>query len=237
MRLLVTRPEPGASRTAALLEDLGHEPVVLPLSRVIPMAPANDPGDDPAGFVAASSSNALRHAAPDLLARLSGRVCHVVGDSTAAAARAAGLRVGHVMPGAGALGRRLARELAPGTRLDYLCGRIRLPTIEDLCLAAGIVVYAIETYDTETVTYTPAELAARLSVLPFDGVLLYSRVAAAGFRALLASRDLSRQFDGAELFCLSSGIADALGTIDGARVVLAAEPSETALLARIGRAG
>ena len=38
MRVLVTRAEPQASRTAAKLRALGHEPLVAPLSETRPVA-------------------------------------------------------------------------------------------------------------------------------------------------------------------------------------------------------
>mgnify|MGYP000900718465 CR=1 FL=1 len=38
VRVLVTRPEPGACRTAAKLRTFGFDPVILPLSRTRPLA-------------------------------------------------------------------------------------------------------------------------------------------------------------------------------------------------------
>ncbi|TJX45058.1 MAG: uroporphyrinogen-III synthase, partial [Mesorhizobium sp.] len=35
LRVLVTRPEPGASRTARKLEEMGFEPLLLPLTETV----------------------------------------------------------------------------------------------------------------------------------------------------------------------------------------------------------
>ena len=59
MRLLVTRPEPEATRTAALLRSHGHDVIVAPLLRVEPVAEvAFGPG--PWAALAFTSANAVR---------------------------------------------------------------------------------------------------------------------------------------------------------------------------------
>ena len=58
LRVLVTRPQPGADRTAARLQEAGFEPIVLPLSEIVAVAPAL-PASLP-GAVAISSANAVR---------------------------------------------------------------------------------------------------------------------------------------------------------------------------------
>ncbi|RWD19075.1 MAG: uroporphyrinogen-III synthase, partial [Mesorhizobium sp.] len=35
LRVLVTRPEPGASRTAQRLEEMGFQPILLPLTETV----------------------------------------------------------------------------------------------------------------------------------------------------------------------------------------------------------
>ncbi|MBN9252948.1 MAG: uroporphyrinogen-III synthase, partial [Mesorhizobium sp.] len=89
-RVLITRPEPGASHTARKLAELGFEPVLLPLSDTIPLFPEPSAVPSDAAAVAITSANAIRHAAPDLLSALSSLPCHAVGTKTAQAARSAG---------------------------------------------------------------------------------------------------------------------------------------------------
>lgn len=87
MRVLVTRPQPGADSTAAALRALGHEALVLPLLTTESLAwppPSTLPD-----AVLLTSAASVRHAGPgaDALRRLP---AHCVGAATAAAARAAG---------------------------------------------------------------------------------------------------------------------------------------------------
>lgn len=234
MRLLVTRPEPGASRTAAALAALGHEPVVLPLSRIVPVAAPDLAAAEPFDLVGAASVNALRHAPAALIARLRPLPCHVVGQATAAAARQAGFAVGHVAPGAAALCRWLAGHVPAGARIAWLCGRVRLDLFEEGSRAAGIEPVPVETYDTLSVHYSRDELARRFGNRPFEGALLYSRVAALGFKALMTVEGMAELFAGARLYCLSEGIAAAFG--QGMPALVAAEPDESSMLARIGPA-
>lgn len=85
MKLLVLRPEPGASETAARARAIGLEPVVAPLFEIIGVAgPPVEAGRFDA--VLLTSANGARHAPAGLTAL----PCFAVGESTAAAARRAG---------------------------------------------------------------------------------------------------------------------------------------------------
>ncbi|HEY6258380.1 MAG TPA: uroporphyrinogen-III synthase, partial [Xanthobacteraceae bacterium] len=92
MRLVVTRPEPDAERTAAALSRLGHKVHVAPLMRIEPVADAAL-GSGPWSGVIFTSANAV-HAAAGLagLGALAGLRVFAVGSRTAAAAGAAGFR-------------------------------------------------------------------------------------------------------------------------------------------------
>lgn len=93
--VLVLRPEPGASRTAALLAGLGLEPILYPLFAVEPLAwelPRHGRFD----ALLLTSANAVRHAGAGLEA-IHRLPCYCVGKATAKAARDAGfadVRVG-----------------------------------------------------------------------------------------------------------------------------------------------
>lgn len=92
--LLVLRPEPGASATAARARALGLEPTVRPLFAV---EPVEWQAPDPARFDALllTSANALRHGGAGLAALISLPVV-AVGEAAAAAARDAGFGVTEV---------------------------------------------------------------------------------------------------------------------------------------------
>jgi uroporphyrinogen-III synthase len=87
--LLILRPEPGASATAARAAELGLTAIVRPMFRI---APRTWDTPDPAQFDALvlTSANAVRHAEP-ALARYAHLPIFVVGSATAKAAREAGL--------------------------------------------------------------------------------------------------------------------------------------------------
>ena len=93
-RLLVLRPEPGASATAERARTLGLEPVLMPLFEIEPIAWT---APDPAGFDALllTSANAVRFGGEELKT-LSALPVHAVGEATAEAARGAGLTVSTV---------------------------------------------------------------------------------------------------------------------------------------------
>jgi uroporphyrinogen-III synthase len=87
--LIIVRPEPGASATAARAATLGLNPRIIPLFDIVPQAWRLP---DPAHFDALllTSANAVRHAGPGLAA-LAHLPCYCVGPATTAAAQAMGL--------------------------------------------------------------------------------------------------------------------------------------------------
>jgi uroporphyrinogen-III synthase len=118
--LVVTRPEPAASATARLAEDLGLTVVPVPLFGI---ESVEWEAPDPKAFDALllTSANAVRHGGAHL-DRLRGLTAHCVGEATAAAARENGFTVGTV----GISGvESLLRSLPDKLRLLHLCGRDR----------------------------------------------------------------------------------------------------------------
>ena len=116
-KLLLLRPEPGLSASAEHARSLGLEVVTCPLFVIEPVAWT---APDPARFDALllTSANAVRYAGPGLAA-LAALPVFAVGDSTAEAARAAGLTVTMV----GAAGAQHLLDALPGRRkLLHLAG-------------------------------------------------------------------------------------------------------------------
>lgn len=239
-RVLVTRPEPGATRTAGRLRQLGLEPLVLPLSATKPLAVDGAAVPDDAAAVAVTSANALRHAPPELIGRLAALACHAVGERTAAAAQAAGFRAVEAGPGdAAGLAEAIAPQLA-GKRLVYLCGRERFPLFEDRLAEAGVRITAIETYDTVAVEPPDATALSLLGGRPADAVLLYSVKAAETAARLVRRAVLIPVLANAAVFSLSARIDAAFrvagGDCKGARHV-ATTPDEEALMALLQAKG
>lgn len=133
--LLVLRPEPGASATAARTRALGLEPTVQPLFAVEPVE-WHPP--DPAGFDALllTSANALRHGGVGLAA-LTDLPVIAVGEATAAAAREASFTVTKV----GTAGVTELLAALPGCqKLLHLAGEDRIDS-RGVHMVEAVVVY------------------------------------------------------------------------------------------------
>lgn len=227
-RVLVTRPEPDAARTAKKLEVAGYQPLCLPVSETVATGLIlPDVGYD---AVAVTSANALRHAERAQLQPLLHLPLYAVGEKTASEARKAGFSNIYAGDGWGLhLGQYVANHFAAGREILYLTGKIRRPDFEAQLAAAGIRLHIAETYDTRTVVYSDAQLNEAIKHGTADVILLYSAVAA---RQLVA---LDRQMKGAFLgeakyiFCLSQRIAAELPVCE-AQIHISATPDEDALL-------
>ncbi len=212
MRVLVTRPEPAASRTAARLRTLGHEVVVAPL--LIPRALAWGVPEGGWQAVAFTSASAPALAGPGL-AMLSHLPAYAVGEATAEAVRLAGF--GDVRAARGDASAVFALAAADGVRLLlHLAGADRRAAAVPAGLTVGVAaVYA-------------ADLADTLPEAEFDLVLLYSTRTAARFAELFAGGRSN-----IILAALSANVAAAAGH-GWARIIVAAEPTEASLFAGAG---
>lgn len=218
MRLLVTRPQPGADATATALRAQGHDVLVQPLlaTEAMPWA-LPDPLPD---ALIISSAAVLRHAGPQL-APLAQLPAWCVGEATAAAARAAGLADVRVGPGAM---QPLLDGLAGGahTRLLHLAGADRTA----VTVPAGLQLAVTPVY---------RAVLLPLPALPdVAGVLLYSARTARHFAAEWDR--LGGQRGDTSLFAISAAALAAAGPGWAAGHV-PAEPTEAALLAMAGKAG
>lgn len=229
MRVLVTRPEPGASRTAARLVAHGHEPLTLPLTRIVPLP---DPLLPSSTFdaVAITSANAVRHAPESLLSSIRALPCFAVGDETAQIARDSGFAdIASANGDAEALAGVIADRLPPGSRLLYLCGRLRRPFFEAALTDAGFICAAVETYETLPIDYGSETLASFLGDAETDIVLVYSAEAAASLMRLLRSRSLPGISSRTLLLCISGRVAAMLSDCKQKSVV-ATEPTGASML-------
>ncbi len=207
--LAVLRPEPGNAATAAAIEAAGRRAIRLPLFDIVPLAWTAPPVEDHDALIL-TSANAVRHAGV-ALARYAPLPVHAVGAATAAAARAAGLRV--VATGV-ADGRALLDAAQAGgvTRGLLLTGRERAvadhPALSDIR-----AVYAADAVDRVDVARLVGSVA-----------LVHSVRAAAWLAALVAARGEIA------VAALSAAVAASLGT--GWRgVAVATVPTDAATIA------
>lgn len=211
-RLVIVRPEPGASATARAAATTGLDPVILPLFEVRPLEwKAPDPAHYDALLL--TSANASRHAG-DQLERLKTLTAHCVGDATAASARAAGLSVGQT--GNGGVGA-LLRALSPELKLLHLCGADRKASDE-----------AVQSIDALPV-YESVEVAQPLVNLSGSVVLLHSPRAASAF-----ARRAGPERSTIAMAAISPETAEAAGG-GWEHIEVASEPTDAELLAIASR--
>lgn len=233
-RVLVTRPEPGASRTANRLAKAGFEPLVLPLTEIRPLATGPVPADFDA--VAVTSANALRHAPPALVESLTGKPLFAVGSRTARLAREAGfVTVFEGNRDAAGLAGHMVAQLTPRSRLLYLCGKVRRPDFEAALSEAGLVVDALETYDTTAIVHPAGFAASTLGNKPVEAAVVMSARTAEILSSLLLTGALAQLFADTRYFCISGRVAAALTGIDPGHILISETPDEDALVALLER--
>lgn len=168
--VIVIRPEPGGAATVAAAGRQGLDARGFPLFEIVPLDWHPVPREE-VDAILIGSANAMRQAGP-ALADYRGLPAYAVGETTAAAARQAGLDVVRVARGGL---QSVMAQLDPGHRkLLRLAGRERV----DLALPAPCTMATREVYASEALPM-PAELARLLQDPAL--VLLHSGEAAAHF--------------------------------------------------------
>ena len=239
MRVLVTRPEPAASRTAAELRRRGHEPLLLPLAvaehdiNALAKALAR-----PHAAIAVTSAEAVRalQALPDLPSALFGLPCFAVGESTASAAWNLGFR--SVLAGnndGATLARMIAHPTGPAFSAEqpllYLAGNPRATGFETELEALKVPVEICECYRMRPVVPSQCEIADVLGTAPLDVVLLYSSESARRLFELPLPPSGHELLAGARILCLSDKIAAVVPEPFRSGVRVAPAPTEASLLA------
>jgi len=233
VRLLLTRPQPDAARTAVALRALGHEPIIAPLIR-IEIVSEVDPDGGPWAAILLTSANALWG-----IARFAWRddwrdlPIFAVGDRTAQAARQN--RFTAVTSAGGDvndLANLVAACLEPPARLLYLTGEDRSGDLAGTLRAQGFVVDMVVVYRAVVAETLPAEFATALT-RGIDGVLHYSRRSAEAY--VNAARGAGLLASALKLihFCLSAQAAEPLAQAGAADIRIAPRPAETDLIGLI----
>jgi uroporphyrinogen-III synthase len=217
VKILIIRPEPGASRTAKRAEAKGLDSVVAPLFSLEPVE-WQPPGADGIDAVMISSPNAARLAG-DALRRFTSLPCYAVGEASAEAAEDAGFGLVRSGPSDG---QALLEVMAADSIRSafHPCGRDHIPLSHQQIRIERRVVYASRPAERLS---SLAEEAARGGAL----VLLHSPRAAAEFARLVDTAPVSRA--SVALAAISAAAAEAAGTGWLLKEVAAA-PRDQALL-------
>jgi uroporphyrinogen-III synthase len=228
--MLVTRPEPDASETAARLAALEIEAVVAPLLEFTPLR-ATLPAPEGFAAVAVTSANALRALeGTGAAARYRHLPIYAVGNRTAAAARRLGFaRVTSAGGSFGDLVELLAHAGIAGPIL-YFAPRDASADLARSLAPFGMLVITVELYAMEPVAALGADIAADLEAGRIGAALFYSRRTAAHFVALVHGKMPSAARRELGMLCLSEAVAEPLIDAHFVRIGLAEHPSEDAMM-------
>ena len=234
MRLLVTRPEPEAARTAAALRARGHSVIIAPLLRIEPLDGAAIGAGPWAAVLVTSANVAHAIAVHAKRAAILGAPVFAVGDRSANAMRVLGCaNVVSAGGNAGDLARIVAAHFSPPARLLYLAGEQRSGDLGGELRAKGFAVETVAVYRAVTVDTLPSEAEAALAG-GVDGVLHFSRRSAEAYVEGAQAAGLLESALRPAHFCLSAQVAVPLQGAGGRLVHIARQPAEAALLDLIG---
>jgi uroporphyrinogen-III synthase len=237
MQLIVTRPEPDASRTAQALLALGHEPILSPMLDIVLDTTGALP-DAPVQAVLATSSNAVRAlAAHRDRSRLVDLPLLAVGDRTALEAKRAGFGKARSAGGAvGDLAELALAELDPTEgALLYLAGDVQSDDLAGMLAPAGFEVITTVVYRARARSRLAEAAADAFRRRTADGVLLYSRRSADAFALALVADGLAPLHDRVTCFCLSPAVAEALPAASSGPILIAPRPDQISLFALFER--
>lgn len=234
MRVVVTRPEGSALRTAERLKSLGHEPVLLPLTKARHDADMTENAlRRPHAALAVTSAEAVRalSALGERLIPYLDETLYAVGDATGRAAEEAGFRNICVGPGTGAgLADLVAsRALQLPAPLLYLAGKPRSPNFEEGLHAKNLPFLTAEIYEMSPTAHGEGVIRNALLDPPADAVLLYSRENARLFFDLAMPH--AAALTGTRILCLSDNVADAVPKKFHRNIKIADHSDEDGLLA------
>ncbi len=239
MRVLVTRPEPQASATAALLHERGHRVHRFPLTSIDRLAPPLPPAETVDAVLLTSANAAFA------LAHYAGLPVYAVGGATGRAARLAGADRVIVAEGDW---RSLARLLGgangppPGARLVHLAGAEVRGELAGAARRAGFgferrVVYAarpVAWLDPPTLALLDA---GGLDAGGLDAVLFFSPAHAAIWQRLVERAAIVDRLFPLAAVALSPAVAAPLAALPWRDLRVAAAPEVARLIDRLEAPG
>jgi uroporphyrinogen-III synthase len=237
MRLLVTRPEGDARRTAAALAARGHQVRIAPLLKIEAIAGA-DLGSPPWHALLMTSANAPQAIAGHArLPELRALPVLAVGRRTAEAARAAGFTdVTSADGSAGDLVGLVAGRFSAGAPLLYLAGSDRARDLAADLTPRGIAVRTVEIYRARAAEELPPQIVDALRAGDLEGVLHFSRRSAEIFVQCAERAGVVAAALRPLQFCISAQAAAPLARAGADKIRIAAQPEEDALVALTGAA-
>jgi uroporphyrinogen-III synthase len=229
MLVLLTRPLNEAARSAEKLRAMGHTVILSPVIEIEPTHALWPQGVIDAVIATSARAFECLDLAPEWPLPEARRLfpLFVVGAKTAEAARARGFEGPlRVTLDAKALSRVISDSFTASSHILYLAGIDRKSDLETGCAGTGLALDVVETYGAQAAANLSEE-AIHLAAGDAGVVLHFSRRSAEIFLRLAAKArlDLSPLIH----IAISDDVATALASLP--KVVVAAEPSEDAILA------
>jgi uroporphyrinogen-III synthase len=224
-RVLITRPEPGATRTLNALLAKGMDAKAIPLTEIRSLAFDKPSADFDALII--TSQNAIVYGA-SVLSNFFGTPVFVVGKRTA------GTLQGHTIAAWAETAEELLAKIKSQTpkRVLYICGQTRRPELETGLKSTGISVKAVEVYSANPVG------SARVKLENFfqgskSAIVLFHAPSAA--QAFLNAADTQNMPETTRFLCLSTAIAAELPAEWQNQIAIAEHPDEAAMLDQLDK--
>lgn len=224
-RVLVTRPEPGATQTAARLTTLGLIPVVAPVLSVVAKHVR-------APFTVAATLVTSRNAVASCPAFLHARPVFAVGTATATQAAEAGFtRVFNADGDAAALARLVTNTLCPTDGSLFLpTGQGQGAKLAQSLRHCGFRVIRRVAYQATGVPILPEAAASELRQGRLAVAIFFSGEASRHFVRLLCAAGLTDAVRNVEAVSISQRTAVALRPLPWRRICVATKPNQDAML-------
>jgi len=231
MRVLVTRPEGQADRTATRLRTAGHDPVLAP---VLAIKATGTAWPAPLNALVLTSAQAAL-AMPDTAASDWRDVpAFAVGERTAQTLRERGFStVTTSGSDAAALATLMAATLPPGAGVLYAAGHDRKPVLEQALAAAGLALSVVEVYAARPAPDWDPAIRTSLQAGALDAVLHYSARSAGLALAQADAAGAREAFLALRHHCVSEDAAAPLVAAGATIVEIASHPDEDSLLATL----
>jgi uroporphyrinogen-III synthase len=227
-QILITRPEPGASATAARVAALGFVPLVAPVLATRPIGSALPPAEDIAAVLVTSGS-----AIPALLSDYHDLPVLTVGEATATRARSAGFR--NVVSAGGDANdlASLARVRLPRNARPILLavGQFQGNALADGLRTAGFRVLRRVVYSMVPARVLPPPAVAALRDGHVRAALFFSAETAQHFVQLVQHARVGAALGSVEAISIGRPAAMALERLTWRRIRVAARPNQDEMLA------
>lgn len=232
MRVLVTRPKDDSAALQQELHKRGFEVQLDPMLVIRRMEDAAIDLEGAQGLLF-TSSNGVR--AFEALNSERGLTAWCVGDETARTAKAAGFKDLHSAAGdVDALAEYVIAHSKPADgKLVHIAGSVTAGDLAGALRAAGFSVDRLPLYKAVPATALGESTKSAFRQGLLDAVLFFSPRTAATFVTLVEVSGLENACRTVDAYCLSAGVAQAVGKLPWRRIVIAAEPTRAALLAAL----